>query len=400
MPEYQDIYDIHRNLTGKKVRRGERRAPDEFILVIHMLLFDKQGRFLTQQRVPDKPSWPGMWDVSLGGIAQSGDDSRRAAEREALEELGLELDLSDTEPIFSFRAGNTFDDYWLVEVDSENLELRLQPEEVIAAKWVTRPEWEELLAARKVIPYSFQYILFDLYEKHFPGTRLFPFGNPECVRGAVFDMDGLLLDTERVADAAWERAGAEYQLPNPQRAINYCRGLNEDSTRAYFLKEFGPAFDYEGFRARARALSHEVTDAEVPVKAGAAEMLQALKEKGIRLAVASSTREVTVRDQLSRAGLLAFFDEVITGDMVTNGKPDAEIYLKACAALGLPPSECLAFEDSVNGLRSAYRAGTFPVQIPDVQRPGIESNALSWKTFPSLDAAREWLMASELMNEF
>lgn len=397
MPEYQDIYDIHRNLTGKTVLRGERRAADEYILIIHLLLFDKQGRFLAQQRVPDKASWPGMWDVSLGGIAQSGDDSRRAAEREAFEELGLKLDLSETEPIFQFRSGNTFDDYWLAEVDSKHLELKLQPEEVIDAKWVTRPEWEALVAARKVIPYSFQYILFDLYEKHFPGTRIFPFGDPETVKGAVFDMDGLLLDTERVADMAWERAGAEFGLADPQKAINACRGLNDAGMRAYFEKACDADFDYEGFRARARALSHEVTDAKVPVKEGAAEILQTLKKKGIRLAVASSTREVTVRDQLSRGGLLQYFDEVITGDMVTEGKPLPEIFEKACAALGLAPSECLAFEDSVNGLRSAYRAGTFPVQIPDVQKPGIESNALSWKTFPSLLAARDWLLKSGLI---
>lgn len=397
MPEFQDIYDIHRNLTGKKVQRGNPRAADEYILVVHLLIFDRQGRFLAQQRVPDKASWPGMWDVSLGGIAQSGDDSRRAAAREAAEELGLQLDLSDTEPIFSFRAGNTFDDYWLVEIDSGNLKLKLQPEEVADARWVTRPEWEALVNDRKVIPYSFQYILFDLYEKHFPGTRLFPFGSPKKVLGAVFDMDGLLLDTERVADRAWETAGAEFGLSDPHKAINACRGLNEASTKAYFASHFGEDFDYVGFRARARALSHAVTDKEVPVKAGAADILEALKKRGVRLAVASSTREVTVRDQLSRAGLLDFFDEVITGDMVEKGKPDGEIYEKACAALGLSPKECLAFEDSVNGLRSAYRAGAYPVQIPDVQKPGIESNALSWKTFPSLNAAKAWLLESTLL---
>ena len=384
MPEYQDIYDIHRHLTGKKVLRGTKRAADEYILVIHILIFDENGRFLVQRRVDDKATWPGMWDISLGGIAQSGDDSRRAAEREAAEELGLTLDLTDTEPVFTVRAPKTFDDYWMVQIPSTT-PLTLQPEEVAEVKWVDRAEWEALLATHQVIPYSFQYRLFDLYEKGFPGTRIFPFPDPQRIRGAVFDMDGLLLDTERVADRSWVQAGAEFGLADPLRAINGCRGLNDAGMKHWFgLHE--PGFNYEGFRLRARALSHAVTDVKVPVKEGAAEILKRLKDAGILLAVASSTREVTVRDQLGRAGLLPYFDAVITGDTVSRGKPHPEIYCKACEALGLSPSECIGFEDSVNGLRSAYRAGLYTIQIPDpeIQAPGIESNALSWKTFDSL----------------
>lgn len=396
MPELQDIYDIHRERTGKTIERGTPRQAGEFVLVIHMLIFDENGRFLVQQRVKNKRSWGGMWDISLGGMAQAGDDSRTAAQREAFEELGLQLDLSDTEPVFQFRTENLFDDYWLVHVDS-GTQFTLQKEEVAAVRWVTRPEWEALLATRNVIPYTFQNYLFDLYRMRFPGTRLFPFGEPVQIRGAVFDMDGLLLDTERIADRSWAAAGAEFSLPDVSGTINACRGLNEDSTRAYFLEHFGEGFDYAGFRARARALIHAVTDVQVPVKAGAADILQACRERGIRLAVASSTREETVKDQLSRAGLLHFFDAVITGDMVTEGKPAPEIYQKACEALQLQPTECLAFEDSVNGLRSAYRAGLFTVQIPDVQRPNVESNALSWRTFPSLNAAGEALIREKII---
>lgn len=385
MPEYQDIYNIHRELTGRRVLRGTRRAPGEYILVIHLLLFDKDGRFLVQRRVDDKATWPGMWDISLGGLAQSGDTSRDAVTREAWEELGLRLDFTQTEPVFSFRAGNLFDDYWMAQIDADT-PLRLQPEEVAETRWVDRAAWETLLRTHQVIPYTFQWILFDLYDMQFPGARLFPFGNPAQICGAVFDMDGLLLDTERVADASWLQAGKELGHPDPLRAINGCRGLNDASTKAYFARNY-PDFDYATFRARARELSHAVTDVEVPVKEGAALILRTLKERGLRLAVASSTREVTVRDQLSRAGLLPYFDEVITGDMVTQGKPHPEIYLTACDALGLPPEECFAFEDSVNGLRSAYRAGMFTVQVPDVQPPGTESNALAWRTYASLTEA-------------
>ncbi len=398
MAEYQDIYDIHRNLTGRKVLRGTRRQADEYILVIHLFVFDEQGRLLVQRRVDDKASWPGMWDISLGGIAQTGDDSRRAAEREAKEELGLTLDLSDTEPVFSFRAPKTFDDYWMVQIDSST-PLTLQPEEVAEAKWVTRQEWKALLDTHQVIPYSFQDLLFDLYEKQFPGTRVFPFGDPDDIRGAVFDMDGLLLDTERVARDSWRTAAPEFGIEDIDGILLACIGRNEAGDREVLLNRCGADFPFEAFRARTRALSHAITDVEVPVKAGAAEILSALKARGLRLAVASSTRSVTVRDQLNRAGLLDFFDAVVTGDTVEHGKPHPEIYHKACDAIGLSPSQCLAFEDSVNGLRSAYRAGMFPVQIPDLVPPNLESNALSWKTFPSLDAARDSLLARPIFGK-
>ncbi|MBR0485607.1 MAG: HAD-IA family hydrolase [Oscillospiraceae bacterium] len=391
MPEYQDIYDIHRNLTGRTVQRGKTRKADEFILVVHLLLFDKQGRFLVQKRVKNKASWPDMWDISLGGIAQSGDDSRSAVMREAEEELGLHLDFTDTEPIFSFRNYNIWDDYWIAQIDSEHLELKLQPEEVAEAKWVTKPEWETLLQTHQVIPYMFQWTLFELYEKHFPGTRIFPFGSPAEIRGALFDMDGLLLDTERVCSETWDKAAELVGFADVQRAKMACLGLNHDSTVDFFEKTYGKDFDYQNFLDTARTLTKEALAQNLPVKEGASEILQFLKEKGVKLALASSTREVTVRKQLEKAGLLQYFDAVITGDMVQNGKPNPEIFQKACHALNLEPETCITFEDSINGIRSAYRAKTYPIHIPDIQPENQETIALSWKKFPSLTDAKKFL---------
>ncbi len=391
MPEYLDIYDIHRNRTGRTILRGMPRKPDEFCLVVHLLIFDTRGRFLVQRRVADKSSWPDMWDVSLGGHAQAGDTSARAAQREALEELGLVLNFEDTAPVFSCRSRNVFDDYWMAQVE-EGLPLRLQKEEVAEARWVTRGEWQQLLDSHQVIPYTFSPFLFDLYEQHFPGFRLFPMGNPAEIRGAVFDMDGLLLDTERVVDKAWDEAAALTGFTDVQRAKLGCKGLNEASTRAFFLRTYGEAFDYQTFRDLTRKLAHEVLDVRVPVKEGAAHLLETLQRHGIALAVASSTREVTVRDQLERAGLLSYFSAVITGDMVTKGKPHPEIFQMACEALSLPPEQCLAFEDSVNGIRSAYRAGMYPVHVPDLVLANGETRALAWKEFSSLTEAENGLL--------
>lgn len=390
MPEYFDIYDIHRTRTGRIHERGTPLPEGAYTLVVHLLLFDEAGKLLVQKRVPDKSGWPDMWDISLGGHVQAGETSAQGIAREAQEELGITLDFSDSAPILSVRTGNVFDDYWTAQIPSDT-PLRLQSEEVADARWVDRREWAEMLAKRQIIPYTFQALLFDMYDAGFPGTHVFPFGDPAEIRGAVFDMDGLLLDTERVVSRSWDAGAREFGLRDVERAKRACMGLNEAGTKAYFVRTYGEDFPFDAFRSFTRRLSHEVLDKEVPVKPGASALLQMLKERGIALAVASSTREVTVRDQLDRGGLLSFFDAVITGDMVENGKPHPEIFSKACRALGLPPEKCLAFEDSVNGIRSAYRAGTYPIHIPDLVPPNLETQTLSWKCFASLTEAAAFL---------
>lgn len=389
--EYLDIYDSRRQLTGRKALRGTPLPSGEYYLVVHMLIFNKSGKFLIQRRVPEKASWPDMWDISLGGMAQAGDTSATAAEREALEELGLTVDLQHSSPVFSYRADCVFDDYWMIQLDSDDVPLKLQTEEVAEARWVDRDEWEALIAQRKVIPYAFQHQLFDLYARNFPGTRLFPFGDPAQIRGALFDQDGLLLDTEAVVNRAWDAAAKQMHFADVAMVKPACLGLNRAATEAYFEQLYGDSFDYHAFLELARSLAHKELDVHVPVKEGAEEMLKMLKAHGISLAVASSTREVTVRDLLGRAGLLQYFDTVITGDKVEHSKPHPEIFQKACDALGLPPDQCIAFEDSKNGIRSAYRAGTYPIQIPDQVPAATETYALSWKVFDSLTDAAEFL---------
>lgn len=387
MEEMFDVYDIHRNRTGKILPRTQKREKGEFILVVHLLLFNEKGELLIQKRITDKSTWPDMWDISLGGHAQAGESSMEAVMREAQEELHISLDFSDTAPVFSYRSQRVHNDYWFAQVNTSDVEIRLQPEEVADAKWVNRTEWENMIADRMVIPYSFQNVLFDLYEDNFPGTRTFPFGNPEKIRGALFDMDGLLLDTERVVAESWDKAAAVFHFEDVERAKIACLGVNLAGEREFFRKTYGEDFPFEEFRQYARKLSHDVLDVEVPVKEGAEEILKLLKSLGISLAVASSSRETTVRDELHRAGLLQYFDAVVTGDMVEHSKPHPEIFEKAAAAIGVPVQHCIVFEDSTNGIRSAYRCGAYPIQIPDLMPQNMETKALSWKCFPSLAEA-------------
>ena len=146
--ELFDLYTAEREKTGRTMVRGEPTPEGCYRLVVHVCIFDRQGRMLIQQRQPFKRGWPNLWDISVG------DSSRTAAERETREELGLELDLSDVRPTMTIHWEHGFDDYYAVtrEVDTESL--RLQYEEVQRVKWATKEEVLEMIDDGRFIPYE------------------------------------------------------------------------------------------------------------------------------------------------------------------------------------------------------------------------------------------------------
>jgi haloacid dehalogenase superfamily, subfamily IA, variant 3 with third motif having DD or ED len=206
------------------------------------------------------------------------------------------------------------------------------------------------------------------------------------IKAVIFDMDGVLLDTESMCDRTWQAAGAELGLSGTDEAINECRGCNKADTRLILQKRYGEDFDVQGFMERTSQLFH-VMEAEqgIPVMRGAVTALEYLSHKGYRLALASSTRGETVRRQMQNAGLLSWFETLTTGDMVEHSKPDPEIYRLACASLSLPPDECAAVEDSPNGVRSASGAGIRCVMVPDKIVPSEEIRRMAWRVCPSLE---------------
>lgn len=133
--------------------RGDAFPDDAFHLVVHVCVFNKRGEMLIQQRQPFKDGWPNMWDITVGGSAVAGDSSQKAAERELLEELGLEIDLTDTRPHLSINYEVGFDDYYLIEKEVEIEKLNLQYEEVQRVKWASKEEIFALLNSGEFIPY-------------------------------------------------------------------------------------------------------------------------------------------------------------------------------------------------------------------------------------------------------
>ena len=163
--ELWDIYDEERRLTGKTMVRGEAYPEDGYHLVVHMCVFNSKGEMLLQRRQLDKDGWPGMWDITMGGSAVAGDNSRTAAEREVLEEMGIKVDLTGVRPVLTMHRPHIFDDFYIVEKDMELSELRFQPEEVCDAKWADEAEALRMLDEGVFIPYhrSFISLLYDLY---------------------------------------------------------------------------------------------------------------------------------------------------------------------------------------------------------------------------------------------
>lgn len=204
------------------------------------------------------------------------------------------------------------------------------------------------------------------------------------IKAVIFDMDGVILDSETICDVVWEMAAREKGLERSNEVINLCRGTNKNDTILILKDFYGADFDAEYFLNRSSELFHEVEFSKgIPLMPYAKEALEQLQKK-YRIALASSTRGPTVRRQLGAHNLLDFFETMTTGEMVEHSKPDPEIYLMACKSLGLNPAECIAVEDSFNGIKSAHAAGMKCCMIPDKVQPTQEIKAMCDWVFTDL----------------
>lgn len=197
------------------------------------------------------------------------------------------------------------------------------------------------------------------------------------IKGAVFDMDGLMFDTENLTyklqrDILAE-AGLEFSLDDYKKTI----GKRLADLPVLFYDLFGESYDFDSFRLECRNAYIKYTEEYgVPVKDGLFELLDKLKEKDIKIALATSTTRRSAERTLKIAGVFDYFDELVCAEDVKNGKPDPEPFLKAAEKLSLEPSECMALEDSVNGIKSAYLAGMKTVMVPDLIEPDDEIKAM------------------------
>jgi HAD superfamily hydrolase (TIGR01509 family) len=186
------------------------------------------------------------------------------------------------------------------------------------------------------------------------------------IKAVIFDVDGTLLDTERIYMQAWKDAAAEQGYVMPDSVLQKTRAVNTRDAARIFETEIGNGFSYTKTRPIRVRIAEEIIARESPIlKPGVLELLAFLEEKGIRLAVASSTNQQGTREHLAESRILDRFEVVVGGDMVTNGKPHPDIFLKAAEALGTAPEACIVVEDSPAGIRAAHAAGMKAVLVPD-----------------------------------
>lgn len=186
------------------------------------------------------------------------------------------------------------------------------------------------------------------------------------LKAVIFDVDGTLLDTERIYMQAWKDAAAELGYVITDELLRKTRAVNTKDASRMFETEIGNGFSYAKARPVRVRIAEEVIHRESPIlKPGVLELLDYLQEAGVRLAVASSTNTQTTKDHLALSGIADRFQVTVGGDMIVNGKPHPDIFLKAAELLGVEPEACMVVEDSPAGIRAGSAAGMQVVLVPD-----------------------------------
>ena len=214
------------------------------------------------------------------------------------------------------------------------------------------------------------------------------------IEGVVFDVDGVLFDTERLMHQVWLEVGTEMGWPQVGDLYLDIVGQNRTDICVKMDRLFGPEFPKDEFLVRCSERGQEWMERDgVPLKPGVREIMDFLQASNIPIALATSTVMERTKRRMELTNLTHYFQAMITGDQVLHSKPDPEIYLLACKALGTDPRRTIAVEDSHNGIRSASAAEMPIVMVPDMVAPTEELDALLWKRCSSLVELRQELEA-------
>lgn len=219
------------------------------------------------------------------------------------------------------------------------------------------------------------------------------------VEAVIFDMDGLLVDTERLAMRALGAAAGGMGVDVPEAFHHALIGVPADACRRMAADHCGPGFPVQAyFESADRYMAEMIEAGELRPKPGVTELLAWLEERHIPRAVATSSARAKAMHHLWTTGVLSRFDAVVTRDEVERGKPHPDLYLRAAQRLGTPPDRCLALEDSYNGVRAAHAAGVPVVMVPDLLRPTEEMRSMCEAVVLDLHAVRDLLARTDAVR--
>ncbi len=206
------------------------------------------------------------------------------------------------------------------------------------------------------------------------------------IEAVIFDMDGLLFDTEKLCMEMWQEQGKKEGYSFSNELFYRCIGRNNKDTKQIVTENLGENFPYEDFRKKASSAMRDHMDkAGPPKKQGVNEIFSFLSEHGIKIALATSTSRENATWMIKKAGLFDFFNAFAFGNEVEHGKPEPDIFLHAAGLLHVNPDNCVVYEDSEAGLRAAYSAGMKSVFIKDLLDPPEEVLSKVWKSCKTLD---------------
>lgn len=213
------------------------------------------------------------------------------------------------------------------------------------------------------------------------------------LQGGLFDMDGVIFDSEKLILKGWQQVAADADIPDVEAVLARCFGTNEAATKKIFAEYYGDDFPYDVHKAKVRTYFFSVygTLGHLPLKPGAVEILSFLKQRNVKIALATSTRTALAQRELADAGIDGYFDIVVGGDMIACSKPAPDIFLSAAKAVQLPSNGCYVIEDSYNGIRAAALANARPIMVPDQVAPDGEMENLAEQILPDLFETRAYL---------
>ncbi|HPE59635.1 MAG: HAD family phosphatase [Thiothrix sp.] len=207
----------------------------------------------------------------------------------------------------------------------------------------------------------------------------------ESFAAFLFDMDGLLIDSERLALESFLESCTAFGLPEQHALFRRCIGVNAPATRCILHAALAHRIDFDAFMSDWNTRHHRIQGAgPIPLKPGVTELLPRLQQLERPMAVVTSSVTAVAQKRLQSVGILDYFRLVVGGDQVEHGKPAPDSYLRAATLLAVPASACLALEDSENGVRAALGAGMTVVQIPDLVEPDQEFRRLGHVVLPCL----------------